>query len=440
MAIKTAMRPLYVSKARIVFLARVLVLISCATWLAAVGRAAEVEWPYAAMEASAKTYFLAPEGRGNADGSSETNAMGFAALQELVYDARQSTKVKFLQGVYPLAVTLIVRAPSSSTLFILEGSEGAVIRGNFDFATESGMASGIRLSSGNVVVRGLGFERTGFCVKTYKYATVDNVLIEKINAVDVHSCVVIDRDSTRPVTRVIVRDSNIKGYYRVGVRLAGNQSSDFLLDHLQIDGAHNQAKSDCFKGGIQLLAGVKRVHIRNSVIENNIGSCGENYQQGDGIEADHKEGVPDEIFIENVRVANSGDADFDMKANHVSLQNVHAMGGALTRYAYKMWTYDTYTCSHCMAFGSNVAYIHLYQAGMRFNDSTFANTKAVRICDLRHGPTPEERSSVQFDRGQVYVGNEEWVSECGEGVLSALKRLPQGPVVAPAPSMKLQSH
>lgn len=434
MAIKTALRPLLVSMVRIVFL------VCCATWFATAARAAEVEWPYSAMEASAKTYFLAPEGRGSEDGSSEANAMGFASLQELVYDVRQSTKVKFLPGVYPLAATLIVKAPSSNALFILEGSEGAVIRGNFDFATESGLSSGIRLSSGNVVVRGLGFERTGFCVKTHKYATVDNVLIEKINAVDVHSCVVVDRDSTKPVTRMIVRDSTIKGYYRVGVRLAGAQSADFLLDHLQIDGAHNHGQSDCFKGGIQLLMGVKRVHIRNSEIVNNIGTCGENYQQGDGIEADNKQGVPEEIFIENVRVANSGDADFDMKAKQVSLQNVRAIGGALTRYAFKMWSYDTYTCSHCMAFGSNAAYILLVQADMRFTDSTFANAKAVRICDLRHGLTPDDRASAQFDSGQVYVGNEAWVSECGEGALSALKRLPQGPVILPAPSIKLQSH
>src|SRR5690606_30119149 len=146
----------------------------------------------------------------------------------------------------------------------------------------------------------------GFCIKADKNSTINQVLIENIDASDVHGCILVDRDVLQPVTRWIVRNSRIKGYYRAGIRLSGVKSQDFLLDNLQIDGAHTQATSDCYKGGIQLLRGVSNVHIRNSSVSNNIGSCGEEYQQGDGIEADHKNGVPNNILIENVHIANSG--------------------------------------------------------------------------------------------------------------------------------------
>lgn len=423
----TALRPLFIGLAIL-------------SVMASAARAADFELPFAGMEAAATPYYFSPAGQGKRDGSSESDAMAFTQLQLLIYNLRGSSKLILLPGVYPLNATIDLRTPDANSLLVLEGRENAVIQGSFDFATETGTASGIRLRSGNIVVRRLTFQHTGFCVKAEKNSIVNQVLVENITAKNVHSCIVVDRDVVMPVTRWIIRDSNILGYYRVGIRLAGNQSRDFMLERLHINGETVYAKNDCFKGGIQLLAGVGRVQVRDSVIENNVGSCGSNFQQGDGIEADDRYGIPADITLYNLRISNSGDADMDMKAENVAMESVTALGGPLTHYAFKFWTYDHYSCVRCFATGSNYAFIHLYQASMKFKDSTFAHTRPVHICDLRNGAIEAERAFVSFDKGFVYLGDEAWVNECGEGALSSLTRLAQGVVSPPETVINLQVH
>lgn len=401
---------------------------------------AELTLPLDDMAKSARLYYMSPTGLGNKDGSSEDNAFAWPQLASIASDFAVASRIVLLPGVYDLTSTIDLRSPTADTVLVLEGRDGALIKGNFDFATNTGTGSGLRLRTGNLILRGLSFQNTGFCVKSEKASVVNQVLIENLTAKNVHTCILVDRDSTQPVTRWIVRDSRIQGYYRAAIRLAGAQSSDFLLDKLQIDGAHDQAKSDCFKSGIQLYAGVNQVHIRDSSVSNNIGSCGEAYQQGDGIEADHKEGTPDQILLENIEVANSGDADLDLKADHVTLTKVVTHGGPLTRYAFKVWTYDNYQCDQCYAYGLNKAYINLNQATMRFTGSTFANDKPVHICDLRHGTTPEQQAVVQFVDTSIYIGNDEWLNECGPGVLAGVKRLPPGKLAPPEPATNLRGR
>ena len=185
---------------------------------------------------------------------------------------------------------------------------------------------------------------------------------------------------------------------------------------------------------------MSHVHIRNSAIINNIGSCGDGYQQGDGIEADHKEGKPDQILLENIEVANSGDADLDLKADHVTLSKVVTQGGPLTRYSFKVWTYHNYQCDQCYGYGANKAYINLNEATMRFTGSIFANDKPVHICDLRHGTTPESQAVAQFVDTQIYIGSDEWLNECGPGVLAGMKRLPAGKLAPPEPATNLRGR
>lgn len=394
---------------------------------------AELTLPLEGMAASARQYFMSPTGDGKQDGSTADDPLPWSRLQRTASDLEATSRITLLPGVYDLSTTVDLRSPTSDTVLVLEGREGAVLKGNFNFATGTGTSSGLRLRTGNLILRNLAFESTGFCVKSEKSSVVDQVLLDELDAKNVHSCVLVDRDSIQPVTRWIVRDSNIHGYYRSAIRLAGAKSQDFLLDNLQVDGAHDQAKSDCYKAGIQLYAGVSKVHIRNSSIRNNIGSCGEAYQQGDGIEADHKQGTPDQILMENVRVSNSGDADLDMKANHVTLNKVVTLGGALTKYAFKMWTYDTYECEQCYAFGANKAYITLLEATMKFSRSTFANETPVHLCDLRHGATPEEQAVARFEDSHMYIGNDEWINECGPGALNGIQRLPAGMLAPPEP-------
>lgn len=402
--------------------------------------AAEFSLPLAAMESKATTYFVSPDGQGALNGSSESNAMPFAKTKELISELEGSAKLILLSGIYKLTDTVVLRSPSTNDVLILEGRDNAVIQGNFNFSDTTGTNSGLRLHTGNIIVRGLDFQNTGFCIKANKTSVVSQVLIENIDAQDVHSCILVDRDSEQAVNHWIIKNSRIKGYYRVGIRLAGNQSRDFLLDNVQIDGAHTQGKSECFKSGIQILGSVANVDIRNSSVANNIGTCGEDYQQGDGIEADHKDGTPTNINLDKVYISNSGDAELDLKADHVTMSNIVVQGGDKSRYAFKVWAYKNYECTNCYAHGLHKAYINLNQASMTFHASVFANSTPVHACDLRHGTTPNDQSVVRFDRVQMYLGNEEWINECGAGALSGVNRLPMGRIAPPAPVTNVQAH
>jgi len=394
----------------------------------------------AALEAKATVYFVSPESRGTADGSSESNALPFAKLHDLIYDVKTSTKVILLPGVYNLPEALALRAPSANDVLVLEGRDNAVIRGNFNFNTLTGTDSGLRLQSDNIIVRGLDFENVGYCIKANRSSAVNQVLIENIEARRVHSCILVDRGSLQDVSHWIVRNSRIDGYFRVGVRLAGSKTHDIVLDNVQIDGAHDQVKNDCFKSGIQLLDSVSNVDILNTTIANNIGACGDKFQQGDGIEADNTGGAPNNITIDKVRISNSGDAELDLKAENVTMNEVVALGGDLTHYVFKVWNYRNYQCTNCYAYGPHIAYINVVNASISFHTSTFTSGSPVRMCDLRHGTTPEQQSFVQFENVQMYVGNEELASECGAGVLADVKRLPLGRIAPPAPVTDVQTE
>ena len=399
--------------------------------LCATTQAQRLTLPLTGMEEGLTVYFISPDGSGNLDGQSETNALPFSQLEPFIRDLKTSARVVLLPGEYALDTTLDL-VTAADRVLVVEGRDGTVIKGNFDPVTRAGISSGMRLHSGNIIVRGLTFKQTGYCVKADKNFAIDQVLIENIVGENNFACVLVDRDTTLPVTRLIVRNAQISGYYRNGIRLAGPQSANMLIENVHVDGANDFAKNDCYKSGIQLLAGVSDVHLYKVSVKNNIGDCGEDYQQGDGIEADHKEGVPRNIRLEKVSIANSRDADLDLKAANVSMYRVVSLGGPETRYAFKLWEYD-YTCNQCYAFGANTAFIHLVQADLAFRSSILSSDKPVHVCDLRHGTTPEQQASVRFEDAQIYLANEEWINECGEGALASVKRLPMGRIAPPHP-------
>lgn len=403
--------------------------------------AEELTLPLEPLEAKATTYYVSVTGAGTQDGSSEANALPYSRMQPFIRDQKASAKIIMLPGEYITPDAMILVSPTVNDVLVIEGRSGAVIRGDFTFTGEGSADSGLRLHSGNIIVRGLDFKNVGFCVKANKSSVVSQVLIENIRAFDVHSCILVDRDSQQPVTRWIVRNSQIKGYYRAGLRLAGSKSRDFLVDHLDIDGNNTASKSECFKSGIQIFNTINNITIRNTSIANNVGTCGEeDYQQGDGIEMDHKDGTPNNIRLENVRISNSGDAEMDLKADNVKMYNVTIEGGDFSRYAFKVWGYKTYECTNCFVYGMRKAYVNLNKASMAFHTSVFANGWPLHPCDLRHGKTPEEQSVVTFDRSQMYLSNEEWASECGNDALANVKRLTAGKIAPPAAVTNLRAE
>lgn len=389
--------------------------------------------PLSNMETGIKVYYASPLGAGSQSGVDEANALPLSMIQSFVRDLDHSARIVMLAGIYPLTGSLDLVADNPNQILVLDGRESAILQGSFDPLSFSGTSAGLRLRSGNIIVRGLHFQRTGFCIKADKLSTIDQVLLENITAEDVHSCILVDRDVAHPVTRWIIRNAHIKGYYRTAIRLAGAQSNNFLIDGAQIDGAGGLEKSECYKSGIQLLAGVSDIHIRNISVKNNIGSCGESYQQGDGIEADHKDGTPRNIQLDNVHVENSGDADLDLKADSVIMRKVVSLGGPHTLYAFKLWRYHQYQCEQCYAYGANAAFIQLVQASLSLKATMLSSDKPIHICDLRHGSTPAQQSRVHFEDSKVYLGNEAWIDDCGEGVLAAVGRIPVGRIAPPRP-------
>lgn len=389
--------------------------------------------PFAEHEPDLPIYYISPLGGGNDDGSSPVNSLPLRRLAPFLQDLDHSAKIILTPGIYDLTSTLDLRAASPSSVLIVDGLNDATIIGNFDFRTLKGSESGLRLMTGNIIVRGVRFRYTGFCIKADKYAAIDQVLLEDIEATNVRNCILAGRSVQKSVSRWIIRNVTIQGYYQVGIRLSGHNSQDFLLSQLDIDGAQPIGHSNCYKAGIQLLRGVKNVTIRDSQIKNTIGNCNDQYQQGDGIEADHNGGAPENITIEDVQVSNSGDAELDLKAKAVLLKNVLAVGGEHSRYAFKVWEYDDYVCVHCYAYGMHKAYVNLNWATMTFRDPIFANDKPVHICDLRNSTNPPDHAEMKIEGGQIYVGNAAWLNECGNGVLADIRKLPQGKLVPPLP-------
>ncbi len=263
-----------------------------------------------------------------------------------VKDFIKLAKLGPLSGRYLIIPSeVVIRSPiylsTESGLDII--SEGGVtIRG--DIYTQ-----GIVIKSGGISVSGINFKGLRNCISIERGDIVEGLTISNIHAEEVHDCVIIERGTNAHVADIIITDIIVDGYHRSAIRLAGQATMGVEISRFRLDGGYSA--SYCWKGGIQIYGNVENVTLEDGYITNNIGDCDGGYPQGDGVEIDHKNGIPKNIHIENVHVSNSKDSNFDLKGMDVSLKNITSSTSISTNSAYKIWAYH-YECSDCVYSGS----------------------------------------------------------------------------------------
>lgn len=308
------------------------------------------------------------------------NSIYWSDFKLLVSQGRLFGEVVFKPGLYELKEKVEIKGNRSLHLF---AEKGARFIGDFDFSVADRYSSGFVLFRGNIEFVGFVFEKVGYCFYVDRKSNVSNVIIKSLTAKDVHSCIVIDRNIEGYVQKWEIVDVNIKGYYRVAIRLSGMNTSLIFINDVDINGRHGYVSNHCFKGGIQIYRGAHDIFVTNTHIENNIGNCGMSYQQGDGIEADNKGGSPYNLSFINITVENSRDANFDLKAKDVRLENIVSISGDLSRYGFKLWSYDSYNCIDCKIKGFFKYNLTLLSASAIFTNFDIKNKESELLkCEI----------------------------------------------------------
>lgn len=218
---------------------------------------------------------------------------------------------------------------------------------------------GFILGHGNIDIENISFRDIRNCVTVKKRSHVSNINIRDVVANNVHDCILIDRSIDSTVKNWIISDLKVTNYYRSAVRIAGAGTKRIVLSNFSLDGG--KSKGYCWKGGIQIYERASHINIFDGQIVNNIGSCGSNYPQGDGIEIDDKDGAPHDISIVNVIVGDSRDGNFDLKGSNIFMKDVISASSGFTKAGFRLWNYD-YVCESCSLEGEFQVPVELNRA------------------------------------------------------------------------------
>ena len=323
---------------------------------------------------------VSPEGGGNRSGESLRDALPFGFIQGEMRRQEGDLKLLLGPGEYRLDQPIIVPRREGRT--ILRGAdERTVLVGSYSPGEARRGHAAFLLRGDRVEIEAMSFRSLGSCVSTSRNIGVRHVRLRQLRAREMYSCVVVGRQQQAAVEDWLIEDLQVIGYYKVGIRLSGSQTSDIRMSSILLDGKNREQRNDCHKGGIQLLDGVSAIRIEDAVIRNNVGDCGLRYQQGDSIEIDHKGGTPHGIRIKNVRVETSGDAAFDLKGRDVTLEDVEVLPGPAQKYAFRFWKYGDYRCTRCKSAGAKMAHVGLVNATVSFRQSQFVDGATEgRLC------------------------------------------------------------
>lgn len=280
-------------------------------------------------------------------------------------------KVIFHPGDYIVSETTYLRG--QNTLHLL-AMDGALFLGEFDYMNSDFTLPVFSLYRGNITFSNFNFTNVGTCIAVAKNVVSRNVTINDLVAKDVNRCIAINPNGNRIIKYWLLNNINIIGYYKYAIRLSGKNTSHVTINNTYIDGSHQFKNNSCYKGGIQIYQGAHHIHINNVHIKNNYGDCAEKYQQGDGIEIDHKNGRTRDITLKHIKIENSGDANFDIKADNVVMENIVSIAGIRTRFAYKFWGYPNYRCTDCSSIGNFSTHINLNSASVIFKNYYYRGT------------------------------------------------------------------
>jgi hypothetical protein len=349
--------------------------------------------------AQTRLVYADPGGKGDRSGGSPANALGPAEMVERMASGSSGLRLHLAPGTYSLGGARIKLSGRGAGPFVLEGEgpDKTIIEGDYDHGVEKAGALFTVLRS-DVILRNLTVQKVGTLFNVPTNSTVDNVKISNVVIRTVHDGIVIDRGKSLHAKDWSIDTVRIEDFARVGIRLAGPDTTAIRITNSVIDGKGDPADADCYKSGIQLLESVNDVVIDHVRVANTIAcSRKDKYQQGDGIEADDKQGPPDRITITNVVSEGNRDGNFDLKATNVTLSDLTSRSAGVSRYGYRFWSHP-FTCTRCSMDGGEWADVGVTNSIATLVDPVMSAPEWKRRCS-EHKP-PKEEGVVIVSKGQ----------------------------------------
>ncbi len=352
---------------------------------AAIGSLFYGSMPSAVAQEGVQTLIVSPSGMGDRSGSDRTNAMPFVDALPIMAAGERELRVTLLAGEYAVPGKFVIRLAArrgSGAPLLLEG-EGPATRftGEYRFGDEPARPL-FMLGRSNVTLANFAVRNVGKFVEVPNGADTRNIQLRDIQVQNVHDGIMLDRRRRFVAQDWRIEDVSIIAYERTGIRLSGKGTSRFSLKRIRLDGSGTEGHDNCHKGGLQLFEHVSDVVVDGMTVTNNVG-CPAHYQQGDGIEADNKQGAPRRITLRNIEATGNRDGNFDLKAIDVKMENLTSRGQGVSRFGFRMWNY-TYTCIRCSNAGSEFD-TSIRNADVSFIDAQFENPEPRWRCSEEQG-------------------------------------------------------
>ncbi|WP_404339925.1 hypothetical protein [Pseudoalteromonas mariniglutinosa] len=344
----------------------------------------------------ANTAYVSADGNGN--GNTIDSPASINMLNNLLSDPDIST-IHLLSGTYKQNDTLFIEHGDHHVNII--GEDEVIFSSNYNYSP--GGSSGLIVARSNISFKNINFLNTRYCFR-FKNFNVENVHIDNITAHNTMSCIDFDSNITEKVSNITINNLKSLGYHKAGIRINGSSPENITIKNSVFDGlaSSNDAERSCHITGISISGSTKNIFIQDVSIANNIGgleNCG-SYQQGDGIVINSE---AKNVSILNTIVANSKDADFDIKGENTTLVGITSSSGKEARYNLKLWN-NNFTCTNCYVNAANQQAVQAIDAQVQFIDSTFKIKDNSELCDLRN--YTNAISKISFIRSQFsYQGD-----------------------------------
>ncbi|WP_051531656.1 M10 family metallopeptidase C-terminal domain-containing protein [Sphingomonas sp. URHD0057] len=281
--------------------------------------------------------YVSPTGLGSATGTSASNALPIAKLNQAIQLAGAGGTVVLLsdQGAYDLSGTLtITHGGTADAPVTVTGQDSfgnvhdIVISGTrpADYSSANPAGNEIfKLASGadNLVFEHMAFENVGTAFRAA--ADISNIVIRDMSATNVQrffADVAGGTATTATVTGLTVEDVEVHGFSKSVIELRYN-SSNVVIRNVFGDSEHQDG--DGYAMGIHLDGTVHGVLVTGCTMENAVSSTTA-YWNGDGFAT---EGGVYDVTFENCIARGNADAGFDLKSRDtvlidtVSDQNAH---------------------------------------------------------------------------------------------------------------------
>jgi hypothetical protein len=328
---------------------------------------------------------VSPAGSGDRSGRDPANARPFADAVETMEAGEKALHVLLAPGDYRMERKEVIRLAArrgTGDPLVLQGA-GASSRFIGNYALGDRRAHPLfMLGRADVTLQGFAVERFGKFIEVPNGADARNITIRDVSVSQVQDGILLDRRRRFVARNWLIEDVSIRAYERVGIRLSGEGASGFMLRRIALDGAGTEGHDDCFKAGVQLFQKVSNVTIDGMSVANNV-ACPAHYQQGDGIDADDKDGAPRGITLRHVEAVGNRDGNFDLKAENVVMENLVSRGVGVTRYGYRFWNY-AYQCVNCSTVGAQ-ADVSMRNATVTFVEPAFAQPEPRWRCSDAEG-------------------------------------------------------